>query len=138
MRQVPVGARGIHEFTVARADLAATVEASLPPVLATAIMSLAMELAAMDAIKPYLEPGEMSVGVTVNVTHTAATPEGWKVRAEAEVTKVDGRRIEFIINAFDDQEPIGVGKHTRAVAERAKFDERLAAKKNPNKPWMPR
>ena len=128
MKQVPVGAKGTYEFTVAQKDLAGTMEPSLPPVLATARMSLAMELAAMDAIKPYLEPGEMSVGVVVNVTHTAATPEGWKVRAEAEVTKVEGRRIEYTVSAFDEKEQVGVGIHARAVVERAKFDQRFDAK----------
>ena len=87
-----------------------------------------MELAAMDALKSYLDPGEMSVGVTVNVQHSAATPEGWKVRAEAEVTKAEGRRIEYVVRAFDEKEEIGTGTHLRAVVERAKFDERFAAK----------
>jgi fluoroacetyl-CoA thioesterase len=91
-------------------------------------MSLAMEIAAIDALKSYLEPGEMSVGVVVNVTHSAATPEGWKVRAEAEVTKAEGRRIEYVIRAFDDKEEIGNGTHVRAVLERAKFDQRFEAK----------
>ena len=128
MRQVPVGTKGTHEFVVASKDLAGTAEPSLPPVLATAMMSLAMELAAMDALKPYLEAGEMTVGVTVNVTHTAATPEGWKVRAEAEVTKAEARRIEYVIRAFDEKEEIGTGTHVRAVLDRAKFDERFARK----------
>jgi fluoroacetyl-CoA thioesterase len=128
MRQVPVGAKGQYEFTVAAKDLANTMQPTLPPVLATAMMSLAMEIAAMDAIKPYLEPGEMSVGVIVNVTHTAATPEGWKVRAEAEVTKAEGRRLEYSVRAFDDKEEIGNGFHVRAVLERAKFDQRFEAK----------
>lgn len=128
MRQIPTGTKGTHEFIVAHKDLAGTAEPSLPPVLATAMMSLAMELAAMDALKSYLEPGEMTVGVTVNVTHTAATPEGWKVRAEAEVTKAEGRRIEYVIRAFDEKEEIGNGTHVRAVVDRAKFDERFAAK----------
>jgi predicted thioesterase len=128
MRQVAVGSKGKYEFVVSGKDLAGTMEASLPPVLATAMMSLAMELAAIDALKPYLEPGEMSVGVVVNVTHSAATPEGWKVRAEAEVTEADGRRIECAVKAYDEKEEIGHGTHTRAVIERAKFDQRLAAK----------
>jgi fluoroacetyl-CoA thioesterase len=128
MRQVPTGAKGKHEFVVADKDLAGTVEPSLPPVLATAMMSLAMELAAIDALKPYLDAGEMSVGVTVNVQHTAATPAGWKVRTEAEVTKAEGRRVEYVIRAFDEKEEIGSGTHTRAVVERAKFDERFATK----------
>jgi fluoroacetyl-CoA thioesterase len=128
MRPVPVGTKGTYEFVVERNDLAGTVEPSLPPVLATAWMSLAMELAAINALKPFLEPGEMTVGAVVNVTHTAATPEGWRVRAEAEVTKCDGRRIEFNVSASDEKEPIGTGTHLRAVVDRAKFDERFAAK----------
>ncbi|MGD0288784.1 MAG: thioesterase family protein [Candidatus Binataceae bacterium] len=128
MRPVPVGTKGTHEFVVAPKDLAGTMEPSLPPVLATAMMSLAMEMAAIDALKAFLEPGEMTVGAIVNVTHTAATPEGWKVRAEAEVTKSDGRRIEFNVRAVDEKEEIGTGTHMRAVVARAKFDERFATK----------
>jgi fluoroacetyl-CoA thioesterase len=134
MRQVPVGTRGKYEFTVERKDLAGSMESSLPPVLATAMMSLAMEMAAIDALKPYLEPGEMTVGAVVNVQHIAATPEGWKVRAEAEVTKAEPRRIEFTVRAFDEKEEIGNGTHMRAVASRSKFDERLAAKARSRQP----
>jgi fluoroacetyl-CoA thioesterase len=128
MRPVAVGSKGTYEFVVEQADLAGTVEPTLPPVLETAKMSLAMELAAINALKPFLEPGEMSVGVTVSVTHTAATPAGWKVRAEAEVTGGEGRRVEYVVRAFDEKEEIGTGTHTRAVLERAKFDQRFAAK----------
>jgi fluoroacetyl-CoA thioesterase len=92
------------------------------------VMSLMMELAAIDAMQPYLEPGEMSVGAVINVQHLAATPEGHKVTAWAEVTKVDGRRIEFVVRANDDIDEIGTGTHIRAVADRAKFDERLKKK----------
>ncbi len=128
MKPVSKGAKGIYEFVVKHEDLAGTVEPTLPMVLATARMSLAMELAAINALTPYLEPGEFSVGATVNVTHTAATPEGWKVRAEAEVTGGEGRRVEYVVRAFDEKEQIGEGTHTRAVLERAKFDQRFEAK----------
>jgi predicted thioesterase len=128
MKPVPKGAKGVYEFVVKREDLAGTVEPTLPMVLATAKMSLTMELAAINALAPYLEPGEFSVGVTVNVTHTAATPEGWKVRAEAEVTGGEGRRVEYVVRAYDEKEQIGEGTHTRAVLERTKFDQRFEAK----------
>ncbi|SRR5579883_2831449 len=128
MNPVPVGAKGLYEFTVKPEQLASAMEGSLPPVLATAMMSLAMELAAMDALKPYLEPGEMSVGVVVNVTHTGATPVGWKVRAEAEVIRTEGRRIEYEVRAFDEKEQIGHGTHSRTVLERARFDRRFKEK----------
>jgi fluoroacetyl-CoA thioesterase len=64
----------------------------------------------------------------VNVTHTGATPEGWKVRAEAEVTKVEGRRIEYDLRAYDEKEQVGNGTHSRTVLDRAKFDQRFEAK----------
>lgn len=128
MRQPPIGTRGNYEFIVRRDQLAGSLEPSLPPVLATCFMSLAMEMAAMDALKPYLEPGEMTVGAVVNVNHTAATPEGWRVRVEAEVTAADSRKVEFKVRAFDDKDEIGNGTHIRAMVVRAKFDERFAAK----------
>ncbi len=128
MRQPPIGTKGAYEFVVGRDQLAGTLEPSLPPVLATCFMSLAMEMAAMDALKPYMEPGEMTVGAIVNVNHIAATPVGWRVRAEAEVVGADARKVEFKVRAFDEKDEIGNGTHVRAMAPRAKFDERLAAK----------
>jgi fluoroacetyl-CoA thioesterase len=113
---------------VGHKDLAGTMEPSLPPVMATCVMSLMMELAAIDAMRPYMEPGEMSVGIVVNVQHLAATPEGHKVTAYAEVTKVEGRRVEFNVRAADEMDEIGTGTHSRAVVERSKFDERLKKK----------
>jgi fluoroacetyl-CoA thioesterase len=120
MRPIPVGTKGSHSITVGQKDLAGTMEPSLPPVMATCVMSLMMEMAAIDAMKPYLEPGEMSVGIVVNVQHLAATPEGHKVTAYAEV--------EFTVRATDEMDEIGTGTHSRAVADRAKFDERLKKK----------
>jgi fluoroacetyl-CoA thioesterase len=128
MRPISVGTKGSHSITVGKKDLAGTMEPSLPPVMATCVMSLMMEMAAIDAMKPYMEPGEMSVGIVVNVQHLAATPEGHKVTAYAEVTKVDGRRVEFNVRATDEMDEIGTGTHSRAVADRAKFDERLKKK----------
>jgi fluoroacetyl-CoA thioesterase len=128
MRSIPVGTKGSYTMTVGGKDLAGTMEPSLPPVLATCIMSLMMEMAAMDAMRPYMEPGEMSVGIVVNVQHLAATPEGHRVTAYAEVTKCDGRRVDFNVSAADEMDEIGKGTHSRAVVERSKFDERLKKK----------
>jgi fluoroacetyl-CoA thioesterase len=118
MRPIPVGSKGSHSMTVGHKDLAGAMEPSLPPVMATCVMSLMMELAAIDAMRPYMEPGEMSVGIVVNVQHLAATPEGYKVTAFAEVTKVEGRRVEFNVRAADEMDEIGTGTHSRAVVER--------------------
>jgi len=87
-----------------------------------------MENAALNAIKPYLAAGETALGTRVDVRHLAATPVGQRVTGEAEVLKVDGRRIEFAIQATDEAETIGVGTHERVLIDLAKFSQRLKAK----------
>ena len=129
MSQIPVGARGTFDLVVGPEHLANRFkDATLPPVLATPVMILVMENAALNALKPYLPPGHSAVGTHVNVAHLAATPVGRKVRGEAEVTLVDGRRIEFVVEAFDGAEKIGAGTHQRRVIDLTRFNERLAQK----------
>jgi fluoroacetyl-CoA thioesterase len=100
-------------------------DAMLPAVFATPVMIMVMENAALNAIKDYLDPGESAVGTEVNVRHLAATPAGRVVTGEAEVTKVDGRRIEFQVRATEGDKEIGAGSHARAVIDMAKFARRL-------------
>ena len=98
MRPVPVGAKGTDTLRVTPAHLANQFkDALLPKVFATPMMVTVMENAALNAVRDYLEPGESCVGTLVNVRHLAATPAGHVVTATAEVTKVDGRRIEFTV-----------------------------------------
>jgi fluoroacetyl-CoA thioesterase len=103
-------------------------DTTLPPVLATPVMIMVMENAALNAIKPYLDPGEGALGTRVDVRHLAATPAGRRVTGEAKVANVDGRRIEFSIRATDGSEEIGVGTHERVVIQLSKLSERLKAK----------
>jgi fluoroacetyl-CoA thioesterase len=128
MRPIPVGSRGSHTMTVGEEHLANKIEPSLARVMSTPTMIAMMELAAMDAIRAYYDAGETSVGAGIEVQHVAATPPGHRVRAEAEVTKVEGRRIELKVRAFDETEEIGSGIHRRAVIDAAKFNERLKSK----------
>lgn len=128
MRNVPVGTTGSYTLTVTRADLASVLDASLPAVMATRVMVRMMELAAIDAMRPYLEPGEASVGMAIDLQHVAATPPGHRVLGEAEVTRCEGRRLEFKVRAMDESEEIGSGVHCRAVIDSAKFNERLKPK----------
>jgi fluoroacetyl-CoA thioesterase len=100
----------------------------LPPVLATPIMILAMENAALNAIREYLESGESAVGTAVDVRHLAATPLGQQVMAEAEVIEVDGRRIVFAVTARDEVEEIGRGTHERMMIDLRRVMQRLDAK----------
>jgi fluoroacetyl-CoA thioesterase len=126
MRSIPVGAKGSFSLVVARDHLANRFkDAMLPPVLATPVMIMMMENAALNAIKPYLDEGDSAVGVHVDVVHHAATAEGIRVTASAEVTKVDGPRIDFRIEATDGTQVIGTGTHERRVINLAKFSERL-------------
>jgi fluoroacetyl-CoA thioesterase len=129
MRAVPVGAKGSFTLKVTPAHLANQFkDAALPQVFATPMMVTAMENAALNAVREYLDPGESAVGTVVNVRHLAATPVGHQVTAEAEVTKVDGRRIEFKVSARDEAEKIGEGTHERMVVDLARLGQKLAAK----------
>ena len=129
MQSIPVGAKGSFSLVVTP-DLLANrfKDATLPPILATPVMIMIMENAALNAIKPFLDAGESALGTRVDVRHLAATPAGRHVRGEAEVTRVDGRRIEFRIQATDETEEIGRGTHERMVIDLAKFSERMKAK----------
>jgi fluoroacetyl-CoA thioesterase len=130
MRAIPVGAKGTFTLRVTPAHLANQFkDAALPQVFATPMMVTVMENAALNAVRDYLEPGESAVGTLVNIRHLAATPVGHQVTAEAEVTKVDGRRIEFRVSARDEIEEIGSGAHERMVVDLARLGARLAAKK---------
>ena len=131
MPKIPVGAKGNFNLIVAPEYLANRFkDTMLPPVLATPIMILAMENAALNAIRSYLGPGESAVGTAVDVRHLAATPVGQKVSAEAEVTGVEGRRIVFAVTARDEVEEIGRGTHERMVIDLARLKQRLDAKGN--------
>src|SRR4029450_2549 len=125
MRPIPVGAQGSFTLVVTLDHLANRFkDAMLPPVLATPVMIMMMENAALNAIKPYLDAGESAVGTRVDVVHRAPTPVGASVTAYAEVTKSEGRRIEFRIEANDATEQIGTGTHEPMGMSRAKCSER--------------
>ena len=129
MKQIPLGATGTATLRVRPEHLANRFkDAMLPQVLATPVMILIMENAALNAIKPFLDAGESAVGVAVDVKHLAATPVGREVRATAEVVAVDGKRIDFKVSARDGKEEIGKGSHQRIVIDLRSFNERLAKK----------
>src|SRR6202165_5613559 len=96
MRQIPLGAKATFTLRVLPEHLANRFkDPMLPQVLATPVMILFMENAALAAIRPYLDEGESAVGTAINVRHLAATPVGHEVRAEAEVVEIHDKKIEF-------------------------------------------
>ena len=129
MKAIPIGSKGTAGLLITPAHLANQVkDVTLPPVLATPVMILIMENAALNAIRPFFDAGESAVGTAVNVQHLAATPVGHQVRAEAEVIGVEGKRIIFRVRADDETTEIGNGTHERVVIDASRFSNRLTAK----------
>jgi predicted thioesterase len=94
---------------------------SFPEVFATSGMIALMELAAARAMRPLLGDGQLSVGVSINVRHTAATPVGSRVRAVATYLRTEAKLMHFRVEAFDEAGAIGVGEHTRAIIDTARL-----------------
>jgi predicted thioesterase len=99
----------------------------MPPVYATPMMIMEMEMTSADAIKIYLQPGWVTVGTEVDIRHLAATPIGALVRTTARVIAVERRVIRFEVEAFDDKRRIGEGRHARGLVNVETFTRRLAA-----------
>lgn len=113
---------------VAESDTAATYGSGLVPVLSTPHLIALMESASQSAIEPYLDEGQTAVGTHVDMKHLAATPVGMQVRVRAELVSVDGRRLRFRIEAWDEVEKVGEAEHERFVVDRARFLKRVAEK----------
>ena len=129
MRTVPNGTKGEFVLRVRPEHLADSFkDTMLPPVLATPVMIMMMENAALNAIKPYFDPGETALGTRVDIRHLAAPPVGRTVTAEAEVTGAEGRRVVFNVRCRDGNEEIGRGTHERMTIDFAKFTGRLKKK----------
>jgi fluoroacetyl-CoA thioesterase len=115
------GDQGEAKFIVQRSDtalmLAISDDDAFPEVFATSRMIALMELAAARAMRPLLQPGQLSVGVSLNVRHTAATSVGCEVSAVATFLGMEGRLMRFKLEAFDESGAIGEGEHTRAIIE---------------------
>lgn len=129
MGDLAPGLAGESTQVVTEALTAATYASGLVPAFATPALVGLMETAAFNASQPHLAAGQTSVGVEVNIKHLAATPVGMKVRARAEVTAVEGRRISFNVEAWDEVEKIGEGTHSRVIVDESKFNERSSSKR---------
>jgi predicted thioesterase len=132
-REPEIDATASAELVVGLNDLASSISTeggdSFPAVLATARMVALMETAAARVLQPFLGPGELSVGVTVDIIHSAPTPPGVLVTANARYTGREGKLFVFEINARDEGGEIGRGSHKRAIVESERL-VRAAAKRN--------
>jgi fluoroacetyl-CoA thioesterase len=126
--RIAPGLTGAAEIVVGPEHTAPFVGSGRIAVLATPVMINLIEAAALAAVEHLLPAGHQSLGIQLDVSHTAATPVGLRVTATAEVTKVEGRNITFRVGARDDFESIGGGTHRRVVVSVARFDERVQRK----------
>ena len=122
--EITVGMKGEVSTLVEREDTAKEVGSGDLLVYATPCMVALMEGAACEAIADALSDTQTTVGTALNIAHTAATPVGMDVRAEAEVTEVNGKVITFAVRAFDESGEIGNGTHTRVIVNSQKFLEK--------------
>lgn len=126
--EITVGMKGEAGTLVEREDTAREVGSGDLLVYATPCMVALMEGAACEAIAQAIQDGQTTVGTALNIEHISATPVGLDVRAEAEVTAVEGKVITFRVTAFDEAGEIGRGTHKRVIVNSQKFLERAYAK----------
>jgi len=98
--------------------------ANRPP----SITPAAPSAAALDAVENLLPAGHQSLGIRLDIRHYAATPVGMRIRATAELVKINGRTLEFRVEARDEKEPIGDGTHERVIVNVERFDQRVQKK----------
>jgi len=122
------GMTGSAEIVVGPEHTAPFVGSGRIAVLATPVMINVIEAAALAAIEHLLPAGHQSLGIGLDISHTAATPVGLRVTATAEVVRLEGRTVSFRVEARDEVEPIGGGSHERVVVSVARFDERVQRK----------
>ena len=116
------------EILVGTRDTAHHVGSGKIKVLATPVMIMLLEEAALNAVEDRLAPGHQTVGTRLDVSHVAATPVGMRVTAHAELVEVDGRKLTFKVWAEDEIEKIGGGTHERIVVDVERFDKRTQSK----------
>jgi predicted thioesterase len=128
METLTPGLTGAVEMTVTENDTAERWGSGLVPVFGTPALVGLMENAAVEALRGHLPPGQTSVGGRMDVRHLAPTPVGMQVRARAELSQVDGRRLVFDVEAWDEVERIGEATHERFVINQEPFVAKAKAK----------
>jgi len=129
MNDLMIGLNAEITLTVTEADTAANWGSGLVPVFGTPSLVGLMEAAAVKALDGHLPEGQTTVGGHIDVHHLAATPVGMQVRARAELTSIDGKKLTFQIEAWDEVEKIGEALHERFVIDTEKFIARAQAKR---------
>lgn len=119
--ELELGRKGTAESLVETCDTALEVGSGSLRVFATPCMAALMEGAACNCLEGLLPEGQTSVGALLNLKHTSATPVGLEVRAEAELTGVEGKLLRFTITAWDEKGVIGTAEHERILVQEERF-----------------
>lgn len=125
------GLSGKAFVVVTEERLAPAVGSGSAPVFASPMLVAVLEAAAVDCVEKHLPPEHQSLGVHLDITHSAPTPGGLTVTATATLVSIDGRKLVFDVEAHDGIERVGGGKHTRVIVDTPRFMARLAAKSIP-------
>ena len=131
LSKLRVGLSGTASMPVTAERLATVVGSGDVPVFASPMLIAVIEAAAVDCLAGHLPPDHQSLGMHLDVTHTAPTPLGLTVTATATVKAVDGRKVTFDVSATDGIDRIGSGVHSRIIVDTARFMARIAAKSPP-------
>jgi len=132
--EITPGISATTEIVVGTRDTAHHIGSGKIKVLATPVMVMLLEEAALKAVEELLPTGMQTVGTRLDISHIAATPVGMRVVASAEVIEVDSRKLTFKVWAEDDNERIGEGTHERIIVDLARFDSRIDQKSRKNVP----
>ncbi len=125
---IEIGIKGKRELVVKEEHTAKHIGSGTVLVLATPMMIALMEQTCLWSIKPYLEEGQGSVGVHVDISHDSAAPLGSTVWCESEVIEIDRRKITFKVTVYDKDGVVGHGTHQRFIIDERKFGDKMKAK----------
>jgi len=106
-------------------ESAAKVGSGLVDVYATPSLVALCEKICSDLVKNWLEPGQVTVGMEINLKHTAASKIGAEVKCTAQLIKVDGRKLHFRLAGFEGEKMICLGNHTRCIVDKQRFLDKL-------------
>ena len=126
--ELKVGLIGEVKKEVTEQDTAARWASGLVEAYSTPALVGQIENASVKAVEKCLENNQTSVGVEVNIKHLAPTPVTMTVKARAELVEIDGRRLKFKVEAWDEKDKVCEGWHSRVLVDKSRFADRLAQK----------